>query len=272
MIRMSRGVIVVAAAAGALLAGCSGPGGAIPTLGTRADVSAATAAPTDGDAEPGAQPGSTPSGSAQPGSAQPTETANQVLDGIRSLTISDDAGSVTVTGAAGPGVRIVKKIFANPVRPQEQVAHTGSDLRITAPSCATPDWRRPCRIDYEIQAPPDIAVALTTASGNLTLVGLTGTQNAVAASGSVRVTAAGGPVSAQSTSGNVDVTATAVTRTLTATSVSGNASVHVPSGHYRVETATSTGSSAVALTDDPAGSALVRVNTVTGNVTLDTSH
>ncbi len=269
MIRMSRGVIVVAAAAAALLAGCSGQatGGANPTLGTRADVGAVTtAAPTDGDGEPGQ------SGSAQSGSAQPTETANQVVDGLRSLTVSDDAGSVTVTGAAGPGVRIVKKIFANPARPQEQVAHTGSDLRITAPSCTTPDWRRPCRIDYEIQAPPDIAVTLTTASGNLTLIGLSGTQSAVAASGSVRVTAAGGPVSAQSTSGNVDVTATAVTRTLTATSVSGNASVHVPSGRYRVETATSTGNSAVALTDDPAGSALVRVTTVTGNLTLGTSR
>lgn len=269
MSRMSRGVIVVTAAAAAvLLAGCSGqtPGGTTPTVGIRADVSAATTgppAPTTDDAQ---------SGSTQPGSAQPTETTDQVLDGVRTLTISDDAGSVTVTGAAGPGVRIVKKIFANPTRPQEQIAHTGSDLRITAPYCAAPDWRRPCRIDYEIQAPPAVAVALTTASGNLTLTGLTGTQSAAAASGSVRVTAAGGPVSAQSTSGNVDVTATAVTQTLTATSVSGNASVHVPSGRYRVETATATGNSAVALTDDPAGSALVRVTTVTGNLTLATSR
>jgi hypothetical protein len=42
----------------------------------------------------------------------------------------------------------------------------------------------------------------------------------------------------------------------------------VPSGHYRVETATATGNSAVTLDSDPAGSALVRVTTVTGNVTL----
>jgi hypothetical protein len=190
------------------------------------------------------------------------------VDGVATLVVSDDSGSVTVTAARGPGVHIVKKIFANPTRPQEQVTHSGSDLRITAPYCAAPDWRRPCRIDYEIQAPADVSVTLTTASGNLILAGLTATQSAVAASGSVRVTAAGGPVNAQSTSGSVDVTATAVTQTLTASSVSGNASVHVPSGHYRVETATATGNSAVTLDNDPAGSALVRVTTVTGNVTL----
>jgi Putative adhesin len=261
MTRMSTGMIVMTAtAAAALLTGCAGPTqvvGLSSSLANSADVRAATddGGPAAADADPSGQ-------------QKPTETADQIVDGVRTLVVSDDSGSVTVTAAPGPGVHIVKKIFANPTRPQEQVTHTGSDLRITAPYCAAPDWRRPCRIDYEIQAPADIAVTLTTASGNLTLAGLTGTQSAVAASGSVRVTAAGGPVNAQSTSGSVDVTATAVPQTLTASSVSGNASVHVPSGHYRVETATATGNSAVTLDNDPAGSALLRVTTVTGNVTL----
>jgi hypothetical protein len=260
MTRMSTGMIVMtAAAAAALLAGCAGqtPVVGVSPLANSVDVRAATAdaGPAAADAGPS-------------GRQQPTETADQVVDGVRSLVVSDDAGSVTVTAGPGPGVRVVKKIFTNPTRPQEQVTHTGSDLRITAPYCAAPDWRRPCRIDYEIQAPADVAVTLTTASGNLTLTGLTGTQSAVAASGSVHVTAAGGPVNAQSASGNVDVTATAVAQSLTASSVSGNASVHVPSGAYRVETATATGNSAVTLDNDPAGSALVRVTTVTGNVTL----
>ena len=260
MTRMSTGMFVMtAAAAAALLSGCAGPTpiAGLSSLANSADVRAATddGGPAPADADPSGQ-------------QKPTETADQVVDGVRTLVVSDDAGSVAVTAAPGPGVHIVKKIYANPTRPQEQVVHTGSDLRITAPYCAAPDWRRPCRIDYEIQAPADVAVTLTSASGNLTLAGLTGTQSAVAASGSVRVTGAGGPVTAQSTSGNVDVTATAVAQTLTATSVSGNASVHVPSGRYRIETSTATGNSAVTLDDDPAGNALVRVTTVTGNVTL----
>ncbi|MDT7577830.1 MAG: hypothetical protein QOH17_4163, partial [Pseudonocardiales bacterium] len=137
MTRMSTGMIVMTAAAtAALLSGCAGqtPVVGLAPLANSADVRAATAdaGPAAADAEPS-------------GPQQPTETADQVVDGVRSLAVSDDSGSVTVTAAPGPGVRIVKKIFANPTHPQEQVSHTGSDLRITAPSCAATDWRRPCR-------------------------------------------------------------------------------------------------------------------------------
>jgi Putative adhesin len=261
MTRMSTALTVLAAAAAALLAGCAqqSTGAATSLVGSSADANAAIAA----SASPG--PGTATDG-------KPTETTNQAFDGVRSLAVSDDSGSITVTSAAGPGVRIVKKIFTNPTRPQEQIVHTGSDLRITAPYCKSSDWQHPCRIDYEIQAPADVAVTLATASGNLTLSGLTGVQSAVAASGSVHVTAAGGSVNAQAASGDVDVTATAVTQTLTAASVSGDAAVLVPSGHYRVQTATSTGTSAVTLADDPGASALVRVTTVTGNIKLGTTR
>lgn len=255
MTRMSiTRTVLAAAAAPALLAGCAGPaiGTATPSVGSGADVSTAIAASaTDGG---------------------PTETTNVAFDGVRSLTISDDSGNVTVTAAPGPGMRVVKKIFANPTRPQEQVVHTGSDLRITAPYCASPDWQHPCRIDYEVQAPADIAVTLASASGNLAVTGLSGVQSAVAASGSVHVAAAGGPVNAQSTSGDVEVTASAVPQTLTATSVSGDVSVLVPPGRYRVQTATSSGTSSVTLTDDPGASALVRASTVSGDLRLDTTH
>ena len=270
-----------AAAATALLAGCAGGttvSAATRPLGADAPAPTAAAAP-----EPAAEPSS---GSAQ---QAPTETTTQTFDaGVATLTVADAAGSVSVTGAGGDKVVVVKKIFADRTRPQEQVVRAGADLRITAPYCETNDWRKPCRIDYEIQAPSGTAVTLTTGSGNLTFTGLKGALNAVAASGSVQVTDAtgavtarsasgsitangtSGPLRAESNSGQVTVDAAAVADSLVATSVSGNATVMVPAGRYRVQADTTAGQRDVAVANEPNGDAQVQVTTVTGNVRLAT--
>jgi len=202
----------------------------------------------------------------------PSETSTQSFDGpVRTVTVSDDAGNVTVTGAGGDRVVVVRKVFTNPARPTDQVTRSGGDLKITAPYCKADDGPRPCRIDYEIQVPRGIPVTLTTASGNLSTAGLTGQQSAVAASGNVHVSGASGPVTARSSSGNVEVTATAAPPSLVAASVSGNSSVVVPPGRYRVETATTSGDRDVSLASDPAASSLVQVTTVSGNLRLGTT-
>jgi Toastrack DUF4097 len=269
-------ITMMGAAAAALLAGCAGGtvSAATRPLGAEASPPTVAAAP---EAPAGTDQGS--------GTRTPTETTTQTFEGgVAALTVSDDAGSVSVTGGPGDKVVVVKKIFVGTARPQEQVVRAGSDLRITAPACQTDDWRKPCRIDYEIQAPSGSAVTLNTASGDLALKGLRGALTAVAASGSVHVSDAAGAVTArsvsgsvaadgtsgplrvESTSGQVTVNAAAVAQSLVAMSVSGNATVTLPAGRYRVEADTATGQRDVAVAGDPAADTLVQVTTVTGNV------
>ena len=127
-----------AAAATALLAGCAG--------GTT--VSAATR-PLGGEARRRrARLGRRTRGRAvvRIGAADAEATTTQTFNaGVTTLTVADAAGSVSVTGAGGDKVVVVKKIFADHTRPQEQVARAGAELRITAPYCETDDWRKPCR-------------------------------------------------------------------------------------------------------------------------------
>jgi hypothetical protein len=255
--------LITAAVAAALLSGCSS--GAVPSrsaqVTTESPVAtaapAATATPT-----PAAAPAPVPAG--VPAPAVTTES----IPGITALVIDSGSGRIQVTGTDAQQVVVTRRTFANSARPTEQVTTAGGTLKITSPYCAADDWAAPCRIDYEIQVPRSLPVKVAGASGDLTLTRLSGTQSAGSASGNVTVTDARGPVTASSTSGDVEITAAAVLSSLTATSTSGTISTRVPAGSYRVEATTVSGESDVDIPSTAVASALIRLSTVSGDLTL----
>lgn len=222
------------------------------------------------------------------GSDAPGEVRTEQITGqVTKIRVSAEAGRITVVGTDAAEISVTRHIYRTAGEPTETVNRDGNELRIET-RCPH-GGSNGCRIDYEFQIPRATPVELSTASGNVDMTGLAGAQTAISATGNVEIAGARGPVTAKSVSGKIQfrdhgapstivasttgsVLLQAVTRPdlIQVDSTSGNISVTVPGGSYRVETSTMTGKKNVSVPSDAGSSSVLKMKTITGNVQVAT--
>jgi len=110
-------------------------------------------------------------------------------------------------------------------------------------------------------------VELWTGSGRITVTDVTGTVAVTADSGDINAREVGGNIDARTGSGTIDVRL-ASPASVTADAGSGDISVTVPAGSYRVLTDTGSGDRTVSVPDQPGAPHLLDVHTGSGSITV----
>jgi hypothetical protein len=129
---------------------------------------------------------------------------------ITSIVVDGGSGDVVVrTGALGE--TLIKRVYRVSADPQDSYRLDGSVLHI-ANKCGLN-----CRVSYEIEAPPGVAVSGELTSGDIMLSDV-GATNLKLTSGDVMVRGATGKVSIQATSGDITVSDAKAGATVEATS------------------------------------------------------
>lgn len=220
---------------------------------------------------------------------------------ITEIQVSGGSGSVTIRGDGQAGqVRINRIVRYQRDEPGKTYRLAGTVLHIET------DCGNRCSVDYDIQAPAGVAVrgengsgdmdlddvaavdvrvgsgsisvtdgsaevSVRTGSGEITVDGATGGLNATAGSGSIDARrVAGGPVRLKTGSGEVALVMTKP-GSVSAEASSGEVTVTVPPGRYRVRADTGSGNLDVRVPDDPAGEHLLELETGSGDITAATT-
>ncbi|MFI7607961.1 DUF4097 family beta strand repeat-containing protein [Micromonospora sp. NPDC049366] len=221
-----------------------------------------------------------------------TETAR-----ISTIRVLPGAGDVVVraTGPAGE-VRVKRVVRYQGAQPEAKYRITGEELVLDT-ECGSR-----CSISYEVIAPAGVAVRGESGSGDVELSRV-GAVEMQLGSGNVRLTGASGPVRVETGSGDIDVSEVTGSLNLRASSgnisarrltgqvdaeaksgdvdvqldqpvsarahaSSGNVSLSVPAGRYRVRSSADSGDVTVGVADDPAATLVLDVTTGSGDVTI----
>ncbi|TDC70685.1 hypothetical protein E1193_29660 [Micromonospora sp. KC606] len=216
---------------------------------------------------------------------------------IGTVTVRPGSGDVVVR-AIGPAteVRIKRVLRYQGDQPEHRYEIRGDELVLDA-RCGPR-----CSVSYEVTAPEGVTVRGETGSGDVELTKV-GTVDFVLGSGNIGVTSATGPVRVKTGSGNIDVTDVAGATRLRASSgditgdrlggevdaetgsgdvtlgldrpasarahtSSGDVTLVVPAGRYRVRSSAGSGDTALGVPDDPGAPLLLDLSTGSGNVTL----
>jgi len=160
------------------------------------------------------------------------------------LRVSNKWGDVRVTGVDAARARVTARITCWAA--DEEAARTAVDATIVRLDERDGEWvlesdlgsEQATRIDYELQVPRGFGVSVTTASGDLWLEDLAGSQTVNTMSGDVNVASLGSQASdAQRVSTKSgDVIAASLTGEVTLNSLSGDVSVNGFAGLLRAST------------------------------------
>jgi hypothetical protein len=218
---------------------------------------------------------------------------------ITEIVIGSGSGSgdVTVKTAAISDTRIKRVVRYRGVEPARSYRLDGTVLHVDT------DCGDDCSVSYDIVAPTGVAVrgevtsgdidltAVATAdvrisSGNIRVTGATGQVRAEASSGGIAVTDVAGPtrlvatsgeitgrglgrapVNAEVSSGDIDLELTTA-GPVTAHATSGNVTVRVPDGRYRVRSNVDSGDERVGIQDDPTATVLLDVDVTSGDLVI----
>lgn len=216
---------------------------------------------------------------------------------ITRITVRPGSGDVVVR-ATGPAdqVRVKRTVRYQGDQPDTRQEINGDELVLDT------DCGFRCSISYEVTAPAGVTVRGETGSGNvelarvgtvdmrlgsgdITVTGATGDVRAETGSGDIEVTdvtgavvlrASSGDVRARRLAGQVDAEANSGNVTVEldrpasarAHASSGDVTLLVPAGRYRVRSHTGSGDAHLAVPDDPGASLLIDVSTGSGNVRL----
>jgi hypothetical protein len=234
-----------------------------------------------------------------------TDLANSRLDftateqvAITEIRISGGAGDVTIRGGGTAGqVTIDRVVRYRGDEPGRTYRLSGTTLSIDT------DCGHMCRVSYEIEAPEGVAVRGESGSGDLRLTDVA-EVDVEAGSGSISVTDSSGNVTVGTGSGDIQVRSVAGSLTASAGSGgidakeisgdsarvktgsgdvtlaldrpadvrgevgSGNLTVTVPAGRYRVQTDTGSGDANVGVTQDPSAEHLLDLDSGSGDITV----
>jgi hypothetical protein len=220
---------------------------------------------------------------------------------ITEIQISGGDGDVTIRGGGTPGqVTIARVVRYRGDEPGRTYRVTGSELSIDT------DCGRVCSVSYEIEVPEGVAVRGENGSGDLRLTGVA-EVDVEAGSGGISVTDSSGDVTVGTGSGDIRVRSVAGSLTASAGSGgidardvsggsaqvktgsgdvtlaldrpadvrgevgSGNLTVTVPAGRYRVQTSTGSGDANVGVTQDPTAEHLLDLDSGSGDITVTTA-
>lgn len=236
---------------------------------------------------------------AQGGQKTATDDAT-VAETVHAVEVADGRhGSVEVTPGGGPGVTVHRTVHYRgdtPPRPGQRV--TGGVLTFTT-GCADA-----CYVDYRLEVPASATVRLATDSGRLKVTGvaaadLSSSSGAVTAervagplkirtsSGAVGAGRIAGPMEIRTSSGDIRAVELSGTRaevhsgsgearlvfatpptSVTAETASGDVTLRVPRGAYRIAAGTSSGTRDITLPSDPTAPAGISVKTGSGDLHL----
>jgi hypothetical protein len=192
---------------------------------------------------------------------------------VSQIVLDGSSGEVVVRTSPIDETRITRTVHTGS-DPGVSYTLVGSQLRLGT-SCG-----HDCRVSYDIETPPGVAVTGALTSGYVALNGV-GSADVRVSSGDVEIRGATGPVRARSTSGDVTVSDSTGPATLQATSgdiravrMSGGVTAAATSGDINVKLDSPTSVTATASSGDvevvvPAGSYQVRTHPGSGNVRLD---
>ncbi|MEU5671612.1 DUF4097 family beta strand repeat-containing protein [Micromonospora sp. NPDC047753] len=217
---------------------------------------------------------------------------------ITTVRVSGGSGDVVIRGTgAASEVRIKRVVRYQGGEPDNtRYEIKGSELVLDT------DCGSRCSISYEVTVPEGVAVQGETSSGNVELSRV-GTVELQVRSGDVRISGASGAVGVEAQSGNIevneaaaavrlrassgDITARRLGGTVDAEASSGNVSVEldkpasarvhassgdvtlvVPQGSYRVRSNADSGDETVTVADNPAASLVLDGSANSGNLTI----
>jgi hypothetical protein len=224
-----------------------------------------------------------------------SNTEKMALTAIR---IQGGSGDVTVRGGGKAGeVRIDRVVRYRGDQPGKTYRTVGGELHLET------ECGRHCSVSYEVQAPTGVAVSGENGSGDLTFSDVAAVDVHLG-SGNVKVTGSSGDVTVETGSGDVTVSrvaggldARAGSGSIEARGVqgcpaavetgsgdvtlalgrpcdvrghvaSGNLTVTVPAGRYRVDTDTGSGTADIGVTNDPAAENVLDLESGSGDITV----
>lgn len=221
-------------------------------------------------------------------------------DQVTEVRIQNGSGNVTVRGGDGAaGTEIRRRVTYPKGRDKPgDVSHRLEGSTLVLDGCGSQ-----CTVDYEVVLPSEDvritgenssgdvhlervasvdlhvgsgdatfrnvagAVRVDNSSGDVDAVAVGGDFNGRVGSGNTRLAEMRGAVTVESSSGDVDL-ATAAVKSVRADAGSGNVTVTVPPGSYRVDADTGSGETDIAVGNDPNGAAELYLRSGSGDVTV----
>jgi hypothetical protein len=224
----------------------------------------------------------------------------------RTAAVSVDEGDISVGPGPAGQLRVHGTLHYSLIRPKLTWQRSGSTIALHA-HCQVPTGV--CSFDYAVAVPAGARSEISTASGNLTAIGLAGPVTLSADSGDIKAAQVSGRTTISDHSGDITVTSLSAARTLimndsgdiTGTGVSsrqltaqdqsgditvvftkvpdlvkitdssGNIKLVFPPGPtaYRVSASTSSGQTSVNVPQSPTSPHVVSVTDSSGDITID---
>jgi DUF4097 and DUF4098 domain-containing protein YvlB len=215
-----------------------------------------------------------------------TETRTQTLAAASSIEIEGDSGDIRVVGSDRSDIRLTTKqhrsIFG---RPHLRASYSDGRLVLEG-DCAEIELWGGCGVSYRLEVPRDVAVHLSTHSGDVSAEDLRGDADLLTRSGDVDVDDVLGKLRLQTRSGDVDVDSAspdidADTRSgdvhvrarnptrVRAQTSSGDVHVSVPDRTYAVQAEAASGDENVDVRRDPRAPRSIDARTSSGDVHVD---
>jgi len=190
----------------------------------------------------------------------------QIGSPVSTLVVNGHAGSVSVTGGAGPGTSVTEHVTYSRTAPATTRTVSGGTLTVTY-SC--PD-EAVCSVSYDIQVPRAAAVQVTTGAGGIQLSGLAGNLTAQADAGVIDADGLSSPSASLTTSvGAITAAFTTAPVTIQATADVGAVTLRVPAGtSYRVSADARVGRATVSVPQSPSASHVITATTDVGTITV----
>lgn len=187
-------------------------------------------------------------------SARERRVSYEVRGSINGLDLDVGSGDVEILGAgrraAVDVLQTDRYAFGHDVRTSSSVSAGIFRLRARCPQTAI---TRSCSVAYRLLVPDNVPVTIRTASGHVRFHDYRGSARVTTDSGSVDVESyCGFSLDVRSAAGDVGVDASCAPQRLFLRTTSGSIHAVVPSGRYRVDADSSSGSTTVlGLTDAP---------------------
>jgi len=111
------------------------------------------------------------------------ENIRETFSDIHTLHVANDDGLIQIVAGDSPELEVDLTKVAGPRLPyfsdslldKARIHTTVTDGRLDVSVVALPSWRGAVRVEIQIVAPPETAVAVQSAGGNVTVIGMRGT-------------------------------------------------------------------------------------------------
>jgi hypothetical protein len=181
-----------------------------------------------------------------------------ISERVTALVVTVGGGDVVVTASDRDSIRVVRTLHwrgSEDGRPHAEHAVSGDRLELRG---ACTGERNGCAVDYRVEVPRYLRVSIDTEAGDLAVHNLAGQLTAFTGAGDVRADGlAGHGVQVNSGSGDVELAF-----------VSGDITLRLPGGPYRVTARTEAGDQIVDVPTDSTATRTVTARSGAGDVRL----